>query len=179
MDPQRFSEFLKEQQDGTLSAEAFADKMHEGLPYGPHPYRYHLERVVAILARHGQSETMRVAGWLHDVVEDTPTTSEEVETLFGSEVARLVWAVTGVGPTRPDRNQDAYRKIVQTRTEHPGLDPTTLKLADRVANVMESIFTGNTKQLAKYQREMEGFRQALQGAGLPALWLELEGLLKG
>ena len=51
------------------------------------------------------------AAWLHDTIEDTSVTREDIVAHFGDEVAALVWAVTGEGATRSERNQSAYAKI--------------------------------------------------------------------
>ncbi len=60
----------------------------EGAP----PYAYHLGSVAAIAAPYG--ELAETVAWLHDVIEDTPTTEEEVAAEFGDHVARLVRFLT-------------------------------------------------------------------------------------
>ena len=77
---------------GTVEeAEAFATKMHEGQtdkagrPYIEHP------RAVASMV---DGETEKVVAWLHDTVEDTPATIEQIREMFGDEIADAVAAMT-------------------------------------------------------------------------------------
>lgn len=93
------------------------------------------------------------AGWLHDVGEDTSTTLDEIERSFGSEVARLVDAVSG-GGDRAKHLASIYKKIAA----HP--DAAVLKLADRIANV-EACARGD-KHAERYAGEHDGFAAAIQ-----------------
>jgi hypothetical protein len=80
-----------------VTPEAFATARHEGQTRkgGDLPYIVHPRGVAALLAFHypGQPD-LEAAGWLHDTLEDTPTTPQELGRLFGPEVRRLVEAVT-------------------------------------------------------------------------------------
>ncbi len=161
-----------------VRASEFARKRHAdaGKRYGDRPYWAHLHEVVLLLAEHGLFEPHLSAGYLHDVVEDTPTTREEVRTEFGPDVEALVWAVTGQGKNRRERSADAFTKILALRDARPDLDPTSLKLADRVANVRECVRTGDPR-LTMYRDEQVKFASALAGAGHPALWDKLRAAL--
>jgi guanosine-3',5'-bis(diphosphate) 3'-pyrophosphohydrolase len=149
----------------------FAAEKHAAQRYGNAPYSVHLEAVRAVLRDAGFADDhpLAIAAWLHDTIEDTETTREEVESRFGEEVANLVWAVTGVGQNRKDRNAHAYAKIRVTP------NAATLKLADRIANVEASANVPD--KLAMYRKEWPGFRDALAGHGLPMLWERLEKAL--
>ena len=76
----------------------FADKMHgdqrraSGIPYILHP-----TSVACILAELGMDSESIAAALMHDVVEDTPVTLEEVTKMFGSEIAGLIDGVTKLG----------------------------------------------------------------------------------
>ncbi|WP_143962806.1 HD domain-containing protein [Litoribacter populi] len=74
----------------------FACKAHEGhFRKGTNiPYVSHLTNVMKILLEYGYDEEVAVAGLLHDTVEDTPVTIEEVEQAFGLRVAQLVKGAT-------------------------------------------------------------------------------------
>ncbi|MFC4372650.1 HD domain-containing protein [Nocardia halotolerans] len=113
-------------------AREFAIAAHGDQRFGDRPYSTHLTAVRAVLDDFGYSGDLALAAWLHDVVEDTPVTTEEIESRFGRAVLDLVWAVTGVGPDRKARNLDAYTKIAA----HPRA--VILKLADRTANAEAS-----------------------------------------
>jgi (p)ppGpp synthase/HD superfamily hydrolase len=150
-------------------ARAFAIKGHGEQRYGDRPYSVHLEAVRAVLRDFGHGGELAIAAWLHDVVEDTPTSLDEIRLGFGDEVAALVWAVTGIGANRKERNASAYVKI----RNHPRA--ATLKLADRIANVEAS--RGMEKH-AMYRKEWPGFRDALAGLGDPRMWERLEAAIR-
>lgn len=93
-------------------AKAFAEKVHTGQTYGgDKPYTYHLAAVVQEAERFKLPEEVVAAAWLHDTIEDTNTTREELINEFGEEVARLVWAVTDYdGKNRKERAQKTLLK---------------------------------------------------------------------
>ena len=155
--------------DLEAAARDFAVERHGAQRYGDHPYVVHLAAVRAVLRDFALAGDLGVAAWLHDSVEDTATTRDEIEQRFGPAVAALVWAVTGTGENRKARNQSAYDKIRQ----HPAA--ATLKLADRIANV-EASATAPAK-LEMYRREWPGFAAALAGLGDERLWQRLRRAL--
>lgn len=148
------------------AARAFAVERHGEQRYGDAPYVVHLEAVRAVLADFGLGGALGVAAWLHDVIEDTPTSQAELEGHFGAEVAALVWAVTGEGRNRRERARSMYTKIGALPAAAP------LKLADRIANVEAS--RSRPDKLALYRSEREGFRAALGAFGDPAMWARLD-----
>lgn len=158
-----------------INAIALAKKVHEGQKYGEDDYTEHLLTVVENLTRYDVATLdMKVAGWLHDAVEDTDLTIEEVRTEFGDRVADLVYAVTTEdGKNRRERNARTYPKMATV----PGA--IRLKLADRIANVESCWATQDTK-LFMYQREYRKFRQALRDpsdAKALVMWNHLDQLL--
>ena len=75
------------------SAELFAKKKHSGMMRkdGTTPYSKHLEDVVNRLKSLGVvNEALLCAGWLHDTIEDTETSFDDLHDQFGSEIAVLV-----------------------------------------------------------------------------------------
>lgn len=134
----------------------FARARHIFDRYDGGPYEAHLLRVESILAQYGFSDARwRAAALLHDVVEDTGTTRGEVETLFGENVANLVWAVTGVGPDRKANQRDIARKVLLLPTAAP------IKVADRIDNVEQARFARSRgQQIAlKYLNEADDFSE--------------------
>lgn len=152
-------------------ARAFAAEKHAAQRYGDRPYVVHLAAVRAVLAEFGYGEALAVAAWLHDVVEDTEATREDIAARFGDEVAQLVWAVTGVGPNRRARNASAYEKI----RAYPRA--AILKLADRTANAEASREAPD--KLAMYRAEHPAFTRALEGTGDERMWARLAAALAG
>ncbi|MFD6401682.1 HD domain-containing protein [Nocardia sp. NPDC060249] len=138
-----------------IEAREFALAAHGDQRYGDHPYVTHLAAVRGVLDDFGYGGELALAAWLHDVVEDTPVTAEDVELRFGREVLDLVWAVTGIGPDRKARNRDAYNKIAA----HP--KAVILKLADRTANAEAS--PPASSWMGMYRTEHPTFKAHLGG----------------
>jgi (p)ppGpp synthase/HD superfamily hydrolase len=153
------------------AARAYAVERHGAQAYGNEPYVVHLASVRTVLADVGVGEDLAVAAWLHDTIEDAGATRKEIVARFGEKVAALVWAVTGCGATRRQRNADAYRKIAALP------EAATLKLADRIANVEAS--RDRPDKLAIYRAEHEGFAKALEGLGDERLWQRLRKAMAG
>ncbi|MGE3544876.1 MAG: HD domain-containing protein [Kofleriaceae bacterium] len=151
-------------------ARSFAIERHADQRYGTAPYEVHLAAVRAVLAEIGITGPLLSAAWLHDVIEDTATTKQEIVDRFGPVVAELVWAVTGVGADRKQRNHAVYAKLRAVP------EAVTLKLADRIANV-EASLGSSPEMLAKYRSEWPGFSEALAGLGDEALWNRLRRAL--
>ncbi|WP_246551640.1 HD domain-containing protein [Miltoncostaea oceani] len=154
-------------------ARAFAIAAHADQRYGDgRPYRHHLDAVEAVLVRFGFGADLelRMSAQLHDVIEDTPITFDEVRETFGPEVARLVDAVTNrQGPNRKTRHALTYPRI-----RAAGERAVIVKLADRIANLE----AGGTL-LGMYRKEQDGFRHALKRPGeLRAMWARIEELLR-
>lgn len=156
-------------------AREFARERHGDQMYGSYPYVKHLDDVVNVLIRfgHGDDESLLAAAFLHDVVEDTPTTLAEVREAFGDMVASYVHAVTNEhGRNRMARHLATYPKIAGKYME------TILKLADRIANTEESA-RSNPGLASMYLREWDRFKEALGMDGDPTMWMHLDFVTKG
>jgi guanosine-3',5'-bis(diphosphate) 3'-pyrophosphohydrolase len=157
-------------------ARDFAIKAHSHQKYGDQPYAVHLHAVHQVLvdAEFFNAEIL-TASWLHDILEDTSTTRIDLETEFGPVVAKYVWAVTGTGSNRKQRNLSIYDKI------HAFPNSGSLKLADRIANA-EAAAQTNPTHLAMYTKEYPEFREALRDlesadARVSKLWARLDHAL--
>lgn len=80
------------QTDRCLRAIDFARERHAGQTYNDRPYTFHLYTVVSGLVN--PTEDQVIAAYLHDILEDTDTTSLEITLLFGIKVTRMVRALT-------------------------------------------------------------------------------------
>ena len=140
-------------------ARSFAESAHGDQKYGDVPYVRHLLAVRSVLDDFGIAGDLGVAAWLHDVLEDTKTTSDTLELVFGSTVTKLVWSVTGVGKNRKERNECAY-----DRMERHCPRAVILKLADRIANV-EACAKTRDHRLEMYRKEYPGFKARLERLG--------------
>ena len=96
-----------------LRAAFFAAKAHGSQRYGNGSYTDHLFDVRQVMWDHRIGGAPAVAALLHDTIEDTDTTREDIAKLFGDYTAALVWAVSGMPKDTPRRvrKADAYAKI--------------------------------------------------------------------
>jgi (p)ppGpp synthase/HD superfamily hydrolase len=151
-------------------AKAFAELRHSGLKYGAQPYTVHLEAVYQAALEFGLPADYLAAAWLHDVLEDTDTSYEELRTLFGRKVSDLVEAVTGRGENRTARQAD----IVEKLRKNP--DAVALKLLDRLANARAAKAEGLRELLVMYRKEWPAYSE-LFNAGPEKARVELLSLL--
>lgn len=147
-------------------ARDFALKMHGNQRYGDEPYGVHLFAVVQIARDFDCTSTQWKACFLHDVLEDTQATSDQILDLFGPDVLSIVYACTGEGEYRYDRNQSIYRKI----TAYP--PAAFVKLADRIANVEASDL--HDKHWTRYAVEQPEFCAVIRPHVPPCMWDRLE-----
>lgn len=106
--------------------------------YTDEPYIVHPAAVVELVRSITDDEVMLTAAWLHDTVEDTATTLNDIETHFGAEVASLVAMLTD-GP-QPEAKNRASRKAAHFRhTAKAAPDAQTIKLADIIDNTRSII----------------------------------------
>jgi len=129
-------------------AEMFACGAHLGQKHGERPYISHPRDVVRILRRIGcEDQEVLAAAYLHDVIEDTPASYQDIKQLFGKRVAEIVWSVTDeLGRNRKERKERTWPKIFASK------EGTLLKLADLAANVEDAILNGS-KLLQMYVKE--------------------------
>lgn len=116
-------------------AQEFATAAHTGQvrKYTGEPYITHPIQVAEIVSRVSHTPEMIAAALLHDVVEDTPVTLDEIRTEFGDTVADLVYWLTapskGFGGTRAQRKEMDRHHMEQAPPE-----AQTIKLADIIHN---------------------------------------------
>ena len=107
-------------------------KRMSGEPYVTHPLN-----VALIIAQFKLDLPSVITGLLHDVVEDTGTSLEEIQNLFGSEVARLVDGVTKVSKitflSRAEKQAENFRKMIIAMAHD--IRVVLIKLADRLHNM--------------------------------------------
>lgn len=132
---------------------AFAAAAHGDQRYGDGPYVLHPIEVMLLVRRLGGDLDLQVAGLLHDTVEDTAVTLEEIEQRFGVEVARVVGLLTHPeGETKDvyldrivadDRAAlvklaDSYRNHATLRDRSPNERTTRLaaKYADNITRLL-------------------------------------------
>lgn len=144
-----------------LTAKEIALIFHGDQQYGGRGYIHHLEQVVSVLKRFRQDTTNMVeAAWLHDVLEDTPATTEILK-LFGvsQDVINIVDAVTDI----PGESKEV---LFNVKTKF-SLSACILKHADRIANVEACIAEGKYEFLEKYRKEHYAIFNIIRVEGVP------------
>ena len=143
---QRFEALLRQVQanrpseDVSLIRKAwdFCVKHHEGqMRASGEPYIIHPLEVAEVLAELKMDATSIAAGLLHDSVEDTPATNEEIAEKFGDQVAHIVEGVTKIDKiqfaNREDRQAENVRKMLLAMVSDVRV--VLIKLADRLHNM--------------------------------------------
>jgi (p)ppGpp synthase/HD superfamily hydrolase len=155
-------------QDDYIKAYRFAADRHNDQKYPGTdlPYIMHLSfvcmEVIAALRLGGvEQETVAVqCALLHDVIEDTPTTYDEVKQAFGQAVADGVMALTK-SPTleKSQKMADSLQRLQQQPTA-----VQLVKLADRITNLQTPPHYWSKEKIAAYRAEAIVIHQALKAA---------------
>ena len=156
-----------------------AEKMHgdqrraSGIPYILHP-----TTVACILAELGMDSESIAAALLHDVVEDTPVTLEEITKQFGSEIAGLIDGVTKLGKipysSREEQQAENIRKMLIAMSND--IRVIIIKLADRLHNMRTIECMKEQHRRDKALEVMEVYAPIAHRLGIRAIKEELEDL---
>jgi len=142
------------------------------------PYFVHPSRVAGIIADLKLDAASVCAGLLHDVVEDTTTTVEELARDFGDEVAALVDGVTKLGQinftSREDRQAENFRKMVVAMAKD--LRVLLIKLCDRLDNMRSLQFMKPESQERIARETLDIYAPLANRLGIQTLKAELEDL---
>ena len=157
----------------------FADYLHEGqMRQSGEPYITHPLNVAYILSEmHADRDTI-CASLLHDTLEDTNVTKEEIAELFNKEIANLVDGVTKISKmnfsSKKEQNLANTRKIITGLTEDVRI--IIIKLADRLHNMRTLEFKSPFKQKENAIETMEIFVPLAYYIGAYRLKSELEDI---
>jgi GTP diphosphokinase / guanosine-3',5'-bis(diphosphate) 3'-diphosphatase len=154
-----------------------AERLHDtqtrksGDPYITHPLA-----VTTILAEIGMTEPTLCAALLHDTVEDTPYTLEELRKDFGEEVARLVDGVTKLDKVKygDTAQAETIRKMIVAMSRD--IRVLVIKLADRLHNMRTLRYLKQDKQERIARETLEIFAPLAHRLGMNTLKWELEDL---
>ena len=172
----------------------FAEKAHDGQKRrSGEPYIIHPVAVAQILAEMGMDADSICAALLHDVVEDTPVTDEEISKKFGETIEQLVDGVTKLGQITTNKthsDDDATKEerlmlMEQQQSENVrkmflamsrDIRVIIIKLADRVHNMRTLRFMPEEKRRFKARETLEIYAPIAHRLGIRAFKEELEDL---
>jgi GTP diphosphokinase / guanosine-3',5'-bis(diphosphate) 3'-diphosphatase len=157
----------------------FAAKAHAGQQrrsgeeFIQHPYS-----VARICAELQLDDWTIAAALLHDVVEDTDVTLDEVSGEFGDDIAQLVDGVTKLTrvhfQSREQAEAENYRKMILAMAQDPGV--ILIKLADRLHNLRTIEYLGKQKQVQKAREALEVYAPLAHRLGIHTMKWQLEDL---
>jgi (p)ppGpp synthase/HD superfamily hydrolase len=134
-----------------------------------YPYKKHLDDVVDVLRRFGYGGKFLIAGYLHDIIEDTSLSYNKVKRVYGLEVAEMVYCVTDeLGRNREEKKS----KTLPKTASNP--DAIILKLGDRIANIEHG---GKIDMYAKEYNQFKGALYLNTPVDARPMWDHLEVLL--
>ncbi len=157
----------------------FAKKLHQGqYRVSEEPYIIHPVEVVKILVNLRADSHTLMAGFLHDILEDTDTQPEELKELFGEDVLTLVQGVTKLGKlkfkSKEERQAENFRRLFIAMANDVRI--IFLKLADRLHNMRTLNFMAPAKQQRIAQETLDIFAPLANRLGVGKIKAELEDL---
>lgn len=154
-----------------VKADSFADEAHASVnqlnKYTGEPYISHPRAVAQLVSTVSHTIIMLQAALLHDVVEDTGVSNEEIRSEFGDQVADMVSEITDVS-TRLDGNRKTRKDIDALHLSNAKPDTMTVKLADTIVNLKD--FSGKDPEFAKVYIPEKYNVIILLKDGDPILW---------
>ena len=178
-----FYEYIQNPKDRENIAKAyrFAEEKHRNqIRKSGEPYIHHLIEVAYILASYQAGPATLIAGLLHDVVEDTDVTVEDIKKMFGGDVANLVDSLTKIQRLKlshrkaQDFEAEDHRKIFLGMARD--IRVIIIKLADRLHNLRTLDALSEERQKAIAQETLDVFAPIAHRLGIFKLKSELEDL---
>jgi GTP pyrophosphokinase len=157
----------------------FAEKAHAGQKRSSgEPYSIHPLAVAVILTDLGMDVDTIAAGLLHDTIEDTGVTREELERRFGAEVAGMVDGVTKLSrlsyKTKEEQQVESLRKMFLAMAKD--IRVIIIKLADRMHNLRTLEYVDEEKQREKAYETLEIYAPLAHRLGIFKIKWELEDI---
>jgi len=155
-----------------------AKQAHDGHKrYSGEPYMIHVASVALRLSEMGMGPRTVAAALLHDTIEDTELTSEDVQREFGDEILFLVEGVTKLSSVRyygTDRHNESLRKLFVATSQD--IRVLIIKLVDRLHNMKTLEHVPKEKQLRIARETLEIYAPVAHRLGMGRIRKELEDL---
>jgi len=160
-------------------AYVYCAKVHQGQTrLSGEPYIIHPMEVAGLLAELKLDVPSIITGFLHDTIEDTLATSEELAAMFGDEVAALVDGVTKISKinfkTKEESQAENFRKMLLAMAID--IRVILVKLADRLHNMRTMEFQPEPKQRSIAKETMDIYAPIANRLGISWVKVELEDL---
>ncbi|WP_448525861.1 RelA/SpoT family protein [Parathermosynechococcus lividus] len=157
----------------------FAYDLHQGQQRASgEPYIAHPVAVASILRDLGGGPALIAAGFLHDVIEDTAITAEELEAEFGTEVRQLVEGVTKLSKfnfsSKTERQAESFRRMFLAMAQD--IRVIVVKLADRLHNMRTLEYLPEQRRRPIAQETRDVFAPLANRLGIWRIKWELEDL---
>ncbi len=164
-------------EDALNRAYVFAMKKHGAqLRTSGDPYYSHPVEVAGILTKFKLDSVSIIAGLLHDTVEDTDTTVEEVRELFGDQVAQIVDGLTKLAKIEQksanNKQAENFRKLLLAMSED--IRVLLIKLADRLHNMRTLHFCAPEKRARIARETLDIYAPLAERIGMQEVKSELE-----
>ena len=164
-------------EDALNKAYVFAMKKHGAqLRTSGDPYYSHPVEVAGILTKFKLDSTSIVAGLLHDTVEDTDTSVEEIKKLFGGQVAQIVDGLTKLAmieqKSANNKQAENFRKLLLAMSED--IRVLLIKLADRLHNMRTLHFCAADKRARIAKETLDIYAPLAERIGMQQVKSELE-----
>ena len=181
---QKLEELLKAHNPGvdlTMLEKAFAlasEKHKDQKRKSGEPFIIHPVAVATMLAEMDMDMPSVIAGMLHDVVEDTSVTIEEIREIFGDEIAYLVDGVTKLKriptSTKEELQNENLRKMFLSMASD--IRVIVIKLVDRLHNMRTLQYVNTDAQITKARETLEIYTPLAHRLGMTKIKWELEDL---
>jgi (p)ppGpp synthase/HD superfamily hydrolase len=153
---------------------AFLIDAYEGVGVRPGKGLPHAEAVADVLRHAGYDESAQVLALLHDVVEDTPRTIDEVRDVFGEPIADMVGALT----EDPSMRRYTQRKRdLRSRSLAAGSPVVDVALADKIASLRHAVITDTKVSDRTLRHYTVTLQLALTASLAPGLCKQLDELI--
>ena len=176
---EKLYEYPEEDRSVLLSAYRYAELMHDGQKRASgEPYFTHPCAVAEILIDLGMDTPSIAAAFLHDVIEDTDATADDIREKFGNEILTLVDGVTKLDKIRyashEEEDAENFRKIFVAMANDVRV--IIIKLADRLHNMRSLNFLSKERQQRIAKETLEIFTPLAGRLGISQIKCEIEDL---